>query len=65
MVEQHVDNSTHMYLEKIIILLNTYALLKRIDKSKLRSKSKPWITLGLQGSISAKNKLLTETCSPL
>ena len=49
-----------MYLGKIIILLNTYALLKRTDKYKLRSKSKPWITLGLQRSISVKNKLLTE-----
>ena len=58
--ELHVDNSTHMYLGKIIILLNTYALLKRTDKYKLRSKSKPWITLGLQRSISVKNKLLTE-----
>ena len=32
--------------------------LKRINKYKLKFKSKHWITLGLQKSISAKNKLL-------
>ena len=34
------------------MLLDTYAPLKRV-------KSKPWITLGLQKSISVKKKLLT------
>ena len=33
------DNSTQTYLEKINILLDTYARLKRIDKCKLRFKS--------------------------
>ena len=55
--EKNVDNSTKMYLDRINILLDTYALLKRINKYKLKFKSKPWITLGLQKSISAKNKL--------
>ena len=41
------------------MLLHTYAPLKRINKYKLKFKSKPWITLGLQKSISVKNKLLT------
>ena len=36
----NVDNSTQMYLEKINILLDTYAPLWRIDKCKLRFKSK-------------------------
>ena len=58
--ELNVDNSTHMSLEKINILLDTYAPLKRIDKNKLRFKSKPYITLGLQKSISVKNKVLTK-----
>ena len=52
-----------MYLEKINILLDVYAPLKRIDvelKYKLRFKSKSWTTLGLQKSISVKNKLLTK-----
>ena len=57
--ELNADNSTKMYLEKINMLLDTYAPLKRINKYKLKFKSKPWITLGLQKSISVKNKLLT------
>ena len=57
--ELNVDNSTKIYLDKINMLLDTYAPLKRINKYKLKFKSKPWITLGLQKSISVKNKLLT------
>ena len=57
--ELNVDNSPQMYLEKINLLLDTYALLKRIDKYKLRFKSKLWISLGLEKSISVKNKLPT------
>ena len=48
---------TKIYLDNINMLLDTYALLKRINKYKLKFKSKPWITL--QKSISVKNKLLT------
>ena len=48
-----------MHLDKINMLLDTHAPLKRINKHKLKFKSKPWITLGLQKSISVKNKLLT------
>ena len=40
------------------MLLDTYAPLKRINKYKTKFKSKPWITLGLQKSVSMKNKLL-------
>ena len=57
--ELNVDNSTKMYLDKINMLLGTYAPLKRINKHKLKFKSKPWITLGLQKSIFVKNKFLT------
>ena len=39
--EINVDNSNQTYLEKINILLDTYVPLKRIDKCKLRFKSKP------------------------
>ena len=46
-----------MYLDTINMLLDTYAPLKRINKYKLKFKSKPRITLGLQKSISVKNKL--------
>ena len=38
-----VDNSTKIYLDKIITLLDTYASLKRINKYKLKFRSKPWI----------------------
>ena len=55
----NVDNSTKICLDKINVLLDTYAPLKRINKYKLKFKSKPWITLGLQKLISVKNKLLT------
>ena len=40
------------------MLLDTYPPLKKINKCKLKFISKPWITLGLQKSISVKNKLL-------
>ena len=55
----NADNSTKIYLDKINMLLDTYAPLKRINKYKLKLKSKPWITLGLQKSVSVKDKLLT------
>ena len=57
--ELNVDNLTQMYLEKINILLDAYVLLNRIDECKLKLKPKPLITLGLQNTISVRNKLLT------
>ena len=55
----NAESSTKMYLDKINMLLHAYASLKRINKHKLKFKSKPWITLGSKRSTSAKNKLLT------
>ena len=55
----NVDNSTKIYLDKINMLLDSYAPLKKINKYKLKFKSNTSITLGLQKSISVKNKLLT------
>ena len=43
-----------MYLDKINMLLDTYAPLKRLNKHK----SKTWMALGSQKPISVKNKLL-------
>ena len=57
--ELNAEKSTKKFLDKINILLDTYEPLKRVKKYKLKFKSKPWITLGLQKSISVKNKLLT------
>ena len=48
-----------MFLDKMNMLLGTYAPLKKVEKYNLKFKSKPRITLGLQKSISVKNKLLT------
>ena len=56
--ELNADNSIRMYLDKINMLLDIYAPLKRVNKYKTKFKSKPWITLGLQKSISVGNKLL-------
>ena len=42
------------------MLLATYAPLKKINKYKLKFKSKTWITSGLQKSIFVKNELLKE-----
>ena len=56
--ELNVDNSTKIYLDKINMLLDTYAPLKKINKYKLKFKSKPWIVLVLQKSISVKKSYL-------
>ena len=53
--ELNAHNSTRMYLDQINVLLDTYAPLKRVNKYKMEFQSKPWITLGLQKSISVKN----------
>ena len=47
-----IVNSTKIYTDKINMLLDTYAPLKKINKYKLIFKSKPCITLSLQRSIS-------------
>ena len=39
-------------------ILDEHAPLKRINKYKLKFKSKPWITPALQKSITVKNNLL-------
>ena len=57
--EINADHSTRMYLDKVNMLLDTYAPLNRINEHKLKFKPKAWITLDLLKSISMKNKLLT------
>ena len=54
----NADNSTKMYLDIINMLLYTWAPLKIINKYKLKFMSKPCITLGLQKSISMRNRSL-------
>ena len=58
--EQNIDYSAEIFLNKINKLLDNFAPLKRINKYKLKFKSKPWITPGLQKSISVKNKFLSD-----
>ena len=58
MYDLNADNSTKKFLEKINMLLDTYAPLKKVKKYKLKFKYKPWITFCLQKSISVKIKLL-------
>ena len=57
--ELNADKSTKKFLDKVNMFLDTYAPLKRVKKYKLKFKSKPSITLGLQKSISVKKKSLT------
>ena len=56
--EKNVDLSTNNFLNAMNSLLNEYAPFKKISKYKLKFKTKPWITFGIQKSISVKNKLL-------
>ena len=57
------DNSTTMYLDRINMLLDTFAPLKRVNKYNMKFKSKPWITLKkqlLKNFISKKDPILKE-----
>ena len=45
-------------LSKINSLFDIHAPLKKTSKYKLKFKTKPWITPGLQKSVAFKNKLL-------
>ena len=56
--ELNADNLTGMYLDKINVLLDTYAPPKRVNKYKMKCKSKPWITFRLRKSVFVKNELL-------
>ena len=41
-------------------MVDNHAPLRKVTKKKLRFRSKPWITLGLQKSISIKNCLFVK-----
>ena len=41
-------------------MVDNFSPYKKTNKYKLKVKSKPWITLGLQKSVSVKNKLLSD-----
>ena len=46
------------FLNNINSILDVHAPLKKVNKYKLKIKTKPWITPALQKSISTKNNLL-------
>ena len=43
--ELNADNTTKTFLDKINTLLDTSPSLKKVEKYKLKFKSKPWILL--------------------
>ena len=55
--ELNADNSTKTFSDKINMLLDTYPPLKRVKIYKLKFKSKPQITLGLQKSNICEKKI--------
>ena len=56
--QQDVNLSINSFLDKMNSILDEHAPLKRVNKYKLKFKSKPWITPAIQKSISVKNNLL-------
>ena len=58
--DQKPQNKQTKFLNFLVLILDKYLLLKKLTKQKLKFKTKPWITPGLQKSISVKNKLLTK-----
>ena len=59
--EKNVDLSTNNFLNAMNSLLNKDAPFKKISKYKLKFKTKPWITLGIQKSISINKPLKKQT----
>ena len=55
-----VNLSFNNFFKRINAILDNYAPLRKVTKRKLRFRSKPWITLGLQKSISIKNSLFAK-----
>ena len=56
--QQDVNLSINSFLDKMNSILDEHAPLKRVNKYKLKFKSKPWITPAIQKSISVTNNLL-------
>ena len=52
-----VNHSLQSFFDSVNDLLKIYAPYKKIQKYKLEFKEKPWITSGLQKSISIKNSI--------
>ena len=57
--QQDVILSINSFIGNMNSILDEHAPLKRVNKFKLKFKSKPWVTPAIQKSISVKNNLLT------
>ena len=55
-----MDLSIESFLNNTNSILDSNARFKRVNKYKLRFKTKPWITHALQKSISVKNSSLNK-----
>ena len=58
--DKDVNHSFNNFFKRINAILDNHAPLRKVAKKKLRFRSKPWITLGLQKSISIKNSLFAK-----
>ena len=58
--QQNVDLSIESFLNNMNSILDSNAPFKRVNKYKLRFKTKPWITPALQKSISLKKSMLNK-----
>ena len=58
--DKDVNLSFDNFIKRIIAILDNHASLRKVTEKKLRFRSKPWITLGLQKSISIKNNLFAK-----
>ena len=56
--QQNVNLSMDSFLNNINSIFDVHVPLKKVNKYKLKFKTKPWITPALEKSISIKNNLL-------
>ena len=56
--QKDVNLSNNSFLDNMNSILDEHAPLKRVNKYKLKFKSKPWIIPAIQKSISVKNNLI-------
>ena len=63
--KRKTDFSFQCFLKKSNLILDKYLPLRKLTKQKLKFKTKPWITPGLQKSISVKKKNYLQNLSNL
>ena len=54
------NTSFQIFFDSMSRILDEHAPLKQLSKYKLKFKTKPWIAIALQKSISIKNKLFSD-----